>query len=75
MLSVLKICNCKFLGEVFCVSSVMNLAYETILATFTGKGKLEHGASDKQLHFLSTLIRDEEGELPQIINYFYKKAV
>ena len=51
----------------------MNLAYETIFATFTGKGKLEHGASDKQLHFLSTLIRGEEGELPLIINYFYKR--
>ena len=63
MLSVLKICNCKFLGEEFCVSSVMNLAYETIFATFTGRGKLEHGTSDKQLHFLSTLIRGEEGEV------------
>ena len=74
MPSVLKICNCKFLGEEFCVSSVMNLAYETIFATFTGKGKLEHGTSDKQLHFLSTLIRGgEEGKLPLIINYFYKK--
>ena len=41
MLSVLKICNCKFLGEEFCVSTVMNLAYETIFATFTGKGKLD----------------------------------
>ena len=45
MLSVSKICNCKFLGEEFCVSSVMNLAYETIFSTFTGKGKLEHGTS------------------------------
>ena len=46
MLSVLKICNSKFLGEEFCVSSVMNLAYKTIFATFTLKGKLEHGTSD-----------------------------
>ena len=73
MLSVLKICNCKFLGEEFCVSSVMNLAYETIFATFTGKGKLEHGTSDKQLDFLSTLIRGEEGEVPLIINTLIKK--
>ena len=53
MPSVLKICSWKFLGEEFCISSVMNLAYETIFATFTGKGRLEPGTSDKQLHYFS----------------------
>ena len=63
MLSVLKICNCKFLGEEFCVSSVMNLAYETIFATFTGRGKLEHGTSDKQLHFSFNLDQGWRGQV------------
>ena len=75
MLSVLKICNCKFLGEEFCVSSVMNLAHETIFATFTGKANLNMGHLINNFIFLSTLIRGEEGEVPLIINTFIKKTV